>query len=294
MKFIEMHLWIPMLTLYAIIVASEALVFRFCLKKSYPWVDSLVSFGILLGSRVSEITTGFIIPLYIGGFLWEHRVCDAPSSGWLFYPLFFFSFEFCYYWYHRSLHERRFFWATHSVHHSPVEVTTSTSSRTGWTPLSGLGSIFFLPLVSIGFKAQFVYFVFALHTFIMFWVHTNWIPKLTWIEGILQTPSSHRVHHAINPEYIDKNFGGVLVIYDRLFGTYKPERDDIAIKYGLLDQPPSNNPFKIAFGPWGELGKDLCDAKGIVPRIRILFGRQLPPARASLSVSEKRSAKQSA
>lgn len=96
-----------------------------------------------------------------------------------------------------------------------------------------------------------------------FWIHATWLPRLGWLEGILNTPSAHRVHHACNPQYIDANYGGVLLIFDRLFGTYVPERDDVKLRYGLVKPILSNNPLKVWFTGWLDLLRDLASARSL-------------------------------
>jgi sterol desaturase/sphingolipid hydroxylase (fatty acid hydroxylase superfamily) len=184
----------------------------------------------------------------------------------------FFGQEFFYYWYHRAAHRIRWFWATHSVHHSPNELTLASAVRLGWTGKLTGTVVFFTPLVWLGFSPTSVVSVLAANLLYQFWIHATWIPKLGPLEWIFNTPSHHRVHHGSNPEYLDCNYGGVLIIFDRLFGTFVEERKDIAIRYGLTQPLYSYNPLRIAFHEWIHLGGDLWRAKSWRQRLSTLIG----------------------
>ncbi len=131
--------------------------------------------------------------------------------------------------------------------------------------------IVFAPLALLGFEPQMIFAAYSLNLAYQFWIHAEWIPKLGPLEGILNTPSAHRVHHASNVEYLDSNFGGVLVIFDRLFGTYRPERSDVSIRYGLVEPLFSYNPLKIAFHQFGPLLADLRSARNVREALGFLF-----------------------
>ncbi len=165
--------------------------------------------------------------------------------------------EFCYYWFHRAAHRVRWFWATHAVHHSPNEFNLGIAYRFGWTGRLAGNAVFYVPMIWLGFPPQAVFATLALNLLYQFWLHTEWVPKLGWLEYVLNTPSHHRVHHASNAEYIDRNYGGVLIVFDRLFGTFAAERDDLPCRYGLVTPLMSNNPIRIAFHEWLKMAKDL-------------------------------------
>ena len=151
--------------------------------------------------------------------------------------LLFVGLEFFYYWYHRTSHTSRWFWAAHSVHHSPNQLNLAAAYRLGWFGKFTGTSLFFTPLVFLGFTPTVVLSALFLNLLYQFWLHADWIPRLGWLEYVFNTPSSHRVHHARNPEYLDANYGGVLIVFDRLFGTYIAERDDVRCDYGLISHP---------------------------------------------------------
>jgi sterol desaturase/sphingolipid hydroxylase (fatty acid hydroxylase superfamily) len=166
----------------------------------------------------------------------------------------------------------RWFWATHAVHHSPNELTLASALRLGWTGKFTGTVIFFTPLVWLGFKPTAVLAVLAANLLYQFWIHATWIPKLGPLEWVFNTPSHHRVHHGSNTEYLDCNYGGVLIIFDRLFGTFVEERDDIAIRYGLTQPLHSYNPVRIALHEWMNLARDLWRVAGWRVRLRMLLG----------------------
>lgn len=186
----------------------------------------------------------------------------------------FFAQEFLYYWYHRAAHRVRFFWANHAVHHSPGQLNLSAAYRLGWFGQFAGAAIFFTPLVWIGFDAQVVLSVVAINLLYQFWIHATWIPKLGWLEWVLNTPSAHRVHHASNVRYLDANYGGVLIVFDRLFGTYAEEDADEPCVYGWTKPARSYNPLVIEVGPWLSLFRDMLGARNLLHALGYLL---MPP-----------------
>ena len=137
----------------------------------------------------------------------------------------------------------------HSVHHSPNSFTLAAAYRLGWLGKFTGATIFFTPLTLLGFEPVTVLIALQLNLLYQFWIHADWIPRLGWLEYVLNTPSAHRVHHARNPEYLDANYGGVLIVFDRLFGTYIAERADVPCQYGLVTPVTTYNPIRINFDP---------------------------------------------
>jgi sterol desaturase/sphingolipid hydroxylase (fatty acid hydroxylase superfamily) len=194
---------------------------------------------------------------------WEHRIFTVELNSALMVLALFIGQEFCYYWYHRASHRIRFFWATHAVHHSPNQLTLSTAYRLGVTGKLSGSAIFFAPLVWLGVRPEVVLLTLFINLMYQFWLHATWIPKLGWLEYVFNTPSSHRVHHASNVEYLDANYGGVLIIFDRLFGTYVEERADEPCRYGLVNPTTSRNPLVVEFEHWATLIRDVVMAKSV-------------------------------
>jgi len=241
------------------------------LRRGYDWRESMASLAVAIGRRLFDL-----VPLAIampGGFwLYEHRLWTLPLDAWWTWALLFVGLEFCYYWYHRAAHRVRWFWASHAVHHSPNQFNLSAAYRLSWTGRITGTMLFFLPLAWLGFPPAAIAAAFALNLLYQFWIHAGWIPRLGPLEGILNTPSAHRVHHAANLEYLDANYGGVLLVFDRLFGTYVPERADLPCRFGLVEPLRTHNPVRIAFFQWVAVARDLRRARGPRELAGYLFG----------------------
>jgi len=251
-----------------VVAALEVLLLR---RRGWPWDgrDALVSAVIALGQPIAKFL-GAALFAGLFGWVWSQRRWTVPLDTAWGIGLLFLGEELCYYCYHRCSHRVRWFWATHAVHHSPEQMNLAGAYRLGWTGgITGTG-LFFLPLVALGFAPPAVFGMLAVNLVYQFWLHTELVPKLGVLEGIVNTPSAHRVHHARNGPYLDRNFGGVLLIWDRVFGSYAPERDDIPCDYGLLPPLHSRNPFFINFHEWIALGRDLKRATNWGDRLRLL------------------------
>jgi sterol desaturase/sphingolipid hydroxylase (fatty acid hydroxylase superfamily) len=179
--------------------------------------------------------------------------------------------EFCYYWYHRAAHRVRWFWCTHAIHHSPNQLNLSAAYRFGWTGKLTGTLLFFMLAPLLGMPPKVILLMLTLNLLYQFWIHATWIPRLGPLEWFLNTPSAHRVHHASNLEYLDGNYGGVLTVFDRLFGTYIPERADLPCRYGLVNPVTSYNLFEIEFMHWRALLRDLRSARSVRAFVGYLF-----------------------
>ncbi len=177
---------------------------------------------------------------------------SIPVTWWSWLILIFLE-DFSYYWSHRISHRSRLFWASHVVHHSSQRYNLSTALRQTWTG-SFFTFIFWLWLPLLGFHPLMVMAQMSISLLYQFWIHTEMINKLPApIEAIFNTPSHHRVHHAVNPKYLDRNHAGVLIIWDKLFGTFEQETDDEPATYGLTTNLDTYNPVKVAFNEWADL-----------------------------------------
>ncbi|MFA6086913.1 sterol desaturase family protein [Mucilaginibacter sp.] len=166
-----------------------------------------------------------------------------PHNGWVFL-LTFITADFIYYWFHRISHSWKPLWAFHLIHHSAMHMNLTAAYRLNW--FSAIVSpLFFIPAALLGMPSDFIVISYVFNLAYQFFMHTEAVGKLGVIEKVMDTPSSHRVHHGSNPIYIDKNFGGVLILWDRLFKTYQPETEPV--KYGLTTGFLSHNPFKLVF-----------------------------------------------
>ena len=228
----------------------------------FAWHEVWLSLADVVGRKLlALLPLSLATPIF--ALAWEHRIFTVELNSALMVLTLFIGQEFCYYWYHRASHRIRFFWATHAVHHSPNQLTLSTAYRLGVTGKLTGSAIFFAPLVWLGVRPEVVLLTLFINLMYQFWLHTTWIPKLGWLEYVFNTPSSHRVHHASNVDYLDANYGGVLIIFDRLFGTYVEERADEPCRYGLVTPTTSRNPFVVEFEHWATLVRDVVKAKNV-------------------------------
>ncbi|MDE8603225.1 sterol desaturase family protein [Marinomonas sp. RSW2] len=220
----------------------------------------------------ADLLTGLLIAsVYLAIFDW--RLFDVEMN-WHTFLILMVAQDFCYYWFHRASHRVRWMWAAHVVHHSSEIMNFSTAFRQSLMyPLAGMW-VFWMPLVIIGFDPNWVIFVVLLNLGLQFFVHTQAVKSLGPLEWIINTPSHHRVHHGRNPQYIDKNYAGILIIWDRLFGTYAQEVE--TVEYGITKPVNSFNPIKVALSEWRDMFADVSSANlGLMTRLRILFA---PPS----------------
>ena len=225
---------------------------------------------------LGNIVSGALAAVVLGGvFAAVYRLAPVhwPLVDWRTWAIGFVAVEFAYYWFHRCSHAVRWMWATHAVHHTPDEMTLLSSVRLGWTNLLSFGWLFYLPLVLAGFDPRMVFALLALDLHYQFFLHTEAIGTLGPLERVLNTPAHHRVHHASNPEYLDCNYGGVLIVFDRWFGTLREEHASAPIRYGLAHPLPSRRPLGIAFGEWRRLFADLSKISRPRAALKIIFGR---------------------
>jgi len=240
-------------------------------QQRYDWKEWATSLADISVRRVLALVP-YSLAAPVFAWAYDHRLFtpDLGTVGGVL--LLFVSLEFFYYWFHRCSHTVRWFWNTHSVHHSPNHFTLAAAYRLGWLGKFAGATIFFTPIALLGFEPTTVLIALQLNLLYQFWIHAEWIPKLGWLEYVLNTPSAHRVHHASNPEYLDANYGGVLIVFDRLFGTYIAERDDVPCRYGLVTPVTTYNPVRINFQPWIGMAKDVASARSLGDAWRYLFG----------------------
>ena len=207
------------------------------------WATSLADLAVR--QRLMFLPYTLAAPVF--AWAYEHRLFTQSLDSVWSVLLLFVSLEFFYYWFHRSSHTVRWLWNTHSVHHSPNQLTLAAAYRLGWLGKFTGAQIFFTPMALLGFEPTTILAALFLNLLYQFWIHADWIPKLGWLEYVLNTPSAHRVHHARNPEYLDANYGGVLIVFDRLFGTYIEERADLPCDYGLViaRHHPQSDPHQL-------------------------------------------------
>jgi sterol desaturase/sphingolipid hydroxylase (fatty acid hydroxylase superfamily) len=251
----------------------EALILTITRRQGYNWKGALASLADLATREVVLKTyLRFTLAAPFFYLAYRYRLHPVPLNPWVAFLIVFFGVEFAFYWFHRCTHQIRFMWATHSIHHSPNELNLSAAYRTGITRLLSGDDFFFVPLVWLGFPPQVVFGTLGLSLVCQYWLHTDWIPKLGWLEWVLNTPSHHRVHHAANLDYLDANYGGVVIVFDRLFGTFRGERDDLPCRFGLVKPLSSNNPLAVEFHEWRSMFRDLGRARSLREVFGFLFG----------------------
>ncbi len=232
----------------------------------YEKKDTFASLAMGVGSlvTVTAINLGVFV---LAKAIWPHRLVDL-GEGVLAWTVAIVGWDFLYYWHHRLEHECRLFWASHVNHHSSRHFNLSTALRQPWTPFTSL--VFFPPLAFLGIEPWMIMFSAGLNLIYQYWVHTELIGKLPrWFEFVFNTPSHHRVHHGANAEYLDKNYGGILILWDRLFRTFEPEKARVV--FGLTKNITSFNPFVIAFHEYVAIARDVVRAKRFGHRLAYVW-----------------------
>lgn len=221
--------------------------------RGYTPVDTAASLSMGVGYLVIAAAAALLtVPIYT----WFASFAVADLAGlWWMWPALILAEDFCYYWYHRAGHEIRLFWASHVNHHSSQHYNLSTALRQSWTtPFTGW--VFWVPLLLVGFPVEAVLLQKGVSLLYQYWIHTELIGKLGPLEWVMNTPSHHRVHHGRNLHYLDKNYGGIFIIWDRLFGTFK--REEEPVDYGLIHNLESHNPWVIATHEWRSVARDIA------------------------------------
>jgi sterol desaturase/sphingolipid hydroxylase (fatty acid hydroxylase superfamily) len=225
----------------------------------FQWREVVANISLGAAYQVAEAVMAVL--LTAGTFLWvyDHRLFTIPVNAWTVVPIFI-VVEFCYYWFHRCSHRVRWFWSAHVPHHSGEVMNFTTAMRQSiLNAFVGIW-VFYLPPVWLGVPPGVVIFMLAVDLAYQYFVHTESIGKLPrWYEWLFDTPSNHRVHHGRNPQYIDKNYGGVLIVFDRLFGTYEPEVEKV--EYGIVRQVRSHNFLVLNVHEFVDMVRDVA-AKG--------------------------------
>lgn len=268
----------PDLTLYALPVFAVALLLeRVVLARRIASGQALIGYrdgkDTLASLAMGVGSVFFVTLLHLGVFfvasaLYPHRLFSpAPVLGW---ALSIVGWDFLYYWHHRFEHEVRLLWAAHVNHHSSRAYNFSTALRQPWTPWIGL--VLFPPLALLGVRPEQILLAEGINLIYQFWVHTEAVGRLpAWFEAVFNTPSHHRVHHGKNARYLDKNYGGILIVWDRLFGTFEPEGERVV--YGITKDLSSYNPFVIAFHEYAAIARDLRKAGSLREALGLVFGR---------------------
>ena len=243
---------------FLVSVILEGIIIQRKRPLNYNIKDTLASLSMGIGNIIVDLASKLIVVFIITLLYENYRITDIPFSWWA-WLIILIAEDFCYYWSHRIGHESRFFWASHIVHHSSQKYNLSTALRQTWTG-SFFTFIFFLMLPILGFHPLMIFTQMSISLLYQYWIHTELIDKMPrWFEAIFNTPSHHRVHHGSNPLYLDRNHAGILIIWDKMFGSFEPEVEKPI--YGLVKNIETYNPIKIAFIEWYLMLKDAFESK---------------------------------
>ncbi|MFC3962210.1 sterol desaturase family protein [Nocardia jiangsuensis] len=244
---------------FVLCLALEAASFRLLPDEDelgYEFRDARTSIGMGLGSVV--VNAGWKLALVaVLAAAYAVSPLHLPADTWWFWALLFLADDLAFYWYHRTHHTVRVLWASHVVHHSSRFFNLSTALRQPWTPFTALP--FWLPLALLGFPPSAILLQQSVSLLYQFFLHTERVGKL-WapVEFVCNTPSHHRVHHGANPEYLDRNYGGILIVWDRIFGTFEPEL--ARVRYGLTTNIATFNPVRVATHEFAAIWRDVRGA----------------------------------
>ncbi|MEU1464071.1 sterol desaturase family protein [Streptomyces sp. NPDC005727] len=256
---------------FVLLVVVEALSYRFLPdedERGYELRDTVTSMSMGAGSQVVAVPWKAVTVVVYAALFTVAPWQLSPSSAWT-WPVLFLADDLAYYAFHRAHHRVRVLWASHVVHHSSVRFNLSTALRQSWTPMTGLP--FWLPLALLGIPPWMILLQQAFSLVYQFFLHTERVDKL-WrpVELVFNTPSHHRVHHGSNNEYLDRNYGGILIVWDRLFGTFEPE--GARAVYGLTKNIGTYNPVRVAFHEYTAAWRDVRTARNWRQRAGYLFG----------------------
>ena len=253
---------------FALLIAAEALWAHY--RNTEEYTDAKDS-GTNLFLGFMSIVFGGLLGLatgYIYLFMYELAPFKFPANAWWSWVILFFVDDLAYYIFHRVSHESRLFWNFHVVHHSSEQYNLSVAVRQSW--FSGvLHWIFYAPVMLLGFAPWMFALMHGLNLVYQFWIHTKTVKRLGPLEWVLNTPSHHRVHHGVNEQYLDKNYAGVLIIWDRLFGSFIEEKEEP--RYGIIKPLKSYNPLWINTHGWVEMWQAIKRQRGLCAKLRCVF-----------------------
>ncbi|MFE9693029.1 sterol desaturase family protein [Micromonospora sp. NPDC005806] len=257
---------------FLLLIIIEAVSYRFLPddeERGYELRDTTTSLSMGLGSQIIGVPWKLLTATLYAA-LWLVAPFHLSPGDWWTWVIVFFADDLAYYWFHRLHHEVRVLWASHVVHHSSVYYNLSTALRQSWTPMTSLP--FWLPLALLGIPPWMIFLQQSISLLYQFFLHTERISVLSRpIELIFNTPSHHRVHHGSNAEYLDRNYGGILIVWDRLFGTFEPER--AAVRYGLTKNITTYNPLRVATHEFAAIWADARSARSWRDLFGYVFGR---------------------
>ncbi len=259
------HLAIPA---FILLLVLEVVADAYMRRDLYQVKDTAASLTMGLGNVfIGLVAKGMVLAVFT--FVHKFAIFKIGYTWWA-WALIFFADDFSYYWFHRVSHECRFFWASHVVHHSSQRYNLGTALRQTWTGTL-MSWIFWLWLPLVGFPPLMILTMQAVSLLYQFWIHTEIVRHMGPLEAVMNTPSHHRVHHGVNEKYLDRNHAGILIIWDRMFGTYEPEVEKPV--YGLTKNINTYNPLRIAFQEWLDIWNDARTAPTWRLKMRYVFGK---------------------
>jgi sterol desaturase/sphingolipid hydroxylase (fatty acid hydroxylase superfamily) len=236
---------------FIVLLVAELLLARRRGRRIADARDSAASLAMGVGSVLIDLAWGGVA-LAAAYALHEHRLFELGAGAGVF-ALALLADDFAYYWFHRLHHEVRVLWAAHVTHHSSQRYNYATALRQTWTPMTALP--FYAPLAWLGFDPLLLVTVHGVNLVYQFWIHTELVERCPrWFEAVFNTPSHHRVHHGANPRYLDRNYGGILIVWDRWFGSFEPEREPV--RFGLTKNIARHDPLYVAFHEWVAVLRD--------------------------------------
>jgi alkylglycerol monooxygenase len=255
---------------FFLLIGVELLIDKLKKTHYYRFNDAITNLSCGIGSQLSGI---FLKILTVTGYIYIYNNYgifkgQIPFTWWTVIILFV-GVDFFYYWFHRLAHEISVMWGSHVVHHQSEEYNLTVALRQAWVQ-GAFSWWFYIPLALVGFEPIMFASIASFQTLYQFWIHTKFINKMhPAFEYVFNTPSHHRVHHGVNPKYIDRNHGGTLIIFDRMFGTFQAEEEEVV--YGITKQPKSWNPLWVNFEYWIDLFRQVSRAKKFSDKMKLLF-----------------------
>jgi sterol desaturase/sphingolipid hydroxylase (fatty acid hydroxylase superfamily) len=255
---------------FLLLLVAEAIAAALMKRDVYEFKDTVSSLTMGIGNVIVNL---FAKAMVFGIFTFVHKFAIFKIGfAWWAWVLCFFADEISYYTFHRTSHECRLWWASHVIHHSSQRYNLGTALRQTWTG-SLYSFVFWIWMPLVGFPPVMAMTMQAISLLYQFWIHTELVENMGPLEWVLNTPSHHRAHHAVNARYLDKNHGGTLIMWDRLFGTFAQEDPADPPVYGLTKNIGTYNPVRIAFHEWVDMARDVGSAKSWGERLRLVLGR---------------------
>lgn len=256
--------------LFIVLLIIEISYGYFIKHQKHKVMDSVSSISSGFTNIIKDtLGLGFLLVSY--PYLLEHLALTEIKATWVVWLIAFLVIDFAGYWNHRLNHMINVFWNQHVIHHSSEEFNLACALRQPISNIFGYFALLLIPAAIVGVPNEVIAILIPIHLFAQFWYHTQHINKMGWLEYIIVTPSQHRVHHAINPEYIDKNLGQILSVWDRLFGTFQEELKDVPPQYGVLKPASTWNPVHINFQHFWRLCLDAWRTNSFKDKLRIWF-----------------------